>query len=329
MKIVRAPLRISLGGGGTDLPSWYAQYGGFLITAAINKYIYFTGCERPFDKKFWMSYSKVEVEDSAEKIHHDLLRICCSKYNLPKGVEIHSISEVPGSSGLGSSGAFIVGALTLLNSMKKIEMSRNELAELACAVEMVDLKAASGKQDQYVSTFGGLITMQLDKQGQVEVKQLDLELTSLKRLENNLLIYYTGVSRDANPILAEQGASIAQKSDDKIRVMTQIQDIGYRSLEALKQGDIDLLGPLMHEHWLAKRSISSKMSNDLLDVTYEQAMKSGATGGKIMGAGGGGYWMFYVPPERQLAFRKAMIQQGLVEMDWRFDQVGCSVVYST
>ena len=328
MKIVRAPLRISLGGGGTDLPSWYSQYGGFLISAAINKYIYLTGCERPFDKKFWLSYSKVEVVDSPDQIRHELLNRCLLKYELPKGIEIHSISEVPGSSGLGSSGAFTVGALTLLNALKKIEMGRKELAELACSVEMIDLKGASGKQDQYISAFGGVASMDFDKSGNVDIRSMDLDLTTIKRLENNLLIYFTGVSRDANPILAEQGEAFKNRDEDKIAVMKQIQDIGFRSRDALVSGDIDQLGPLMHEHWLAKKRISDKMSNLKIDELYELARKNGATGGKVMGAGGGGYWMFYVPPESQFNFRRAMTANQLVEMDWRFDHTGCSVVYS-
>lgn len=329
MKIVRAPLRITLGGGGTDLPGWYSQYGGFLISAAINKYIYFTGCERPSDNKFWLSYSKVEICDHPSEIRHELLNRCIAKYDLPKGLEIHSVSEVPGSSGLGSSGAFTVGTLTVLNTLKKIEMSRQQLAELACHIEMVELKKSSGKQDQYVSAFGGIIGMSLNNDGQVAIQPLNLDLSVVKRLENNLLIYFTGVSRDADVILSEQNNSLAKKAEDKISVMKQIQDIGFRSRDALLARDVDQLGPLMHEHWVLKKKISDKMTNPVIDEIYTYALEYGATGGKIMGAGGGGYWMFYVPPERQLKFRNQMNQKGLIEMDWRFDQVGCSLVYSS
>jgi len=328
MKIVRSPLRISLGGGGTDLPGWYSQYGGFLLTAAINKYIYFTGCERPFDNKFWLSYSKVEVCDKVEDIRHELLNKCFSKYNLPRGIEMHSISEVPGSSGLGSSGAFIVGTLKTLNLINKTDMSLSELAETACRVEMVELKKSSGKQDQYIATYGGIIGMTLDKEGNVEVQPLDLTPMTVKRLESNLLIYYTGISRDAEVILAEQSNHFVQKNDTKIAMMKKIQEIGFQSRDALLAGKVDELGPLMHDHWLAKKQMSDKMSAPAIDETYEYAREYGCTGGKIMGAGGGGYWMFYVPPERQLDFRTKMVQRGLVEMDWRFDHLGCSVVYA-
>jgi D-glycero-alpha-D-manno-heptose-7-phosphate kinase len=156
MIIVRAPLRISLGGGGTDLPSWYERHGGCFLSASINKYIYMTGSERLVDKKLWLSYSQTEVCDRVSDVKHSFLRACLARYQLERGVEIHSISEVPGNSGLGSSGAFLVACLTLLNAMEKVEMSRQDMAELACRIEMVDLGKSSGKQDQYISTMGGI-----------------------------------------------------------------------------------------------------------------------------------------------------------------------------
>jgi D-glycero-alpha-D-manno-heptose-7-phosphate kinase len=328
MIIVRAPLRISLGGGGTDLPDWYREHSGFLVSATINKYIYFTGCERPFDRKYWLSYSKVEVCDQPVQVQHDLLRSCLKQYHLPNGVEIHSISELPGSSGLGSSGAFLVGTLSLLNSLTRKDMTRTELAEKACHIEMVELGRASGKQDQYISAFGGISSMTLDRSGNVKITNLDLSPQSVRRLESNLLIYYTGVSRDANEILSEQSRGFSEKSSVNVASMKEIQDIGFQSRDAILSGDFDRLGKLMDDHWVAKKKTATKMSSGPLDVTYAKAIEHGASGGKIMGAGGGGYWMFYVQPERQLSFRQKMKEMGLVEMLWSFDQVGCAQVYS-
>jgi D-glycero-alpha-D-manno-heptose-7-phosphate kinase len=329
MKIVRAPVRLTLGGGGTDLPAWYNQHGGFLISAAINKYIYFTGGERPFDRKIWLSYSKVEVCDNHEQVQHELLQRCIARYNLKKGIEIHSISEVPGSTGLGSSGSFLVGTLTLLNSLFQIEASRKDVAEAACDIEMKELKRSSGKQDQYIAAYGGIVGMTLDKEGNVTVERLPLSDNTYRSLENNLLIYFSGVRRDANEILSEQSSGIKVGEDKKLKAMMRIQEIGFLTRDALLKDDVDQVGHLMHDHWVAKKEISGKMSSNEMDVTYDQALAAGALGGKLIGAGGGGYWLFYVQPEKQNAFRQKMNSMSLIEMNWSFDTMGCSVVYSS
>jgi D-glycero-alpha-D-manno-heptose-7-phosphate kinase len=329
MKIVRAPVRLTLGGGGTDLPAWYSHHGGFLISAAINKYIYLTGAERPFDGKIWLSYSKVEVCEKPEQVQHELLERCLARYRLNQGIEIHSISEVPGSTGLGSSGSFLVGALTLLNALYQIELNRKEVAEAACEIEMKELRRSSGKQDQYIAAFGGIIGMTLDRDGNVDVDRLPLSAETVRRLENNLLIYFSGVRRDANEILSEQSSGIKVGEDKKLKAMKRIQDIGFATRDALVTGDVDQLGHLMHDHWIAKKEISEKMSSSDMDSSYERAIAAGALGGKLMGAGGGGYWLFYVQPQKQHDFRKKMNAKGLIEMDWRFDTMGCSVVYSS
>jgi D-glycero-alpha-D-manno-heptose-7-phosphate kinase len=328
MIIVRAPLRITLGGGGTDLPDWYRQHGGFFVSASINKYIYLTGSRRPFDNKIWLSYSQTEVCENTSEIKHSFLQKCIERYNLKSGIEIHTVSEVPGNSGLGSSGAFLVGCLTLLNSMDKVEMTRQTLAELACRIEMVELARASGKQDQYISAIGGIAAFTINEDGRVTIEQMNLPSSTVRRLENNLLIYYTGVARDSNAILAEQNKAFEQKAMDKVTAMKEIQSIGYKSRDAIVSGDLDEFGRLMHQHWVTKKKMSNKMSDPMLDAVYDHAMTIGALGGKIMGAGGGGYWMFYVPAEKQLEFRRRAEERGMVEMDWRFDSNGCSVVYS-
>ena len=328
MIIVRAPLRISLGGGGTDLPSWYRQHGGSFISASIDKYIYLTGSERLVDKKLWLSYSQTEVCDNVGEVKHTFLRACLSRYKFETGIEIHSISEVPGNSGLGSSGAFLVGCLTLLNAMQKIEMSRPDLAELACRIEMDDLGKSSGKQDQYASTMGGIARFDVQKSGEVEVHPLQIATPVVRELESNLFLFYSGTTRNSEPILHEQAALLKESTGGSARAMHEIQRIGTESGKALEADDLNSFGELLHRHWLAKKAISSQMSDASLDKTYDFARSIGALGGKLIGAGGGGYWMFYVPPESQRTFRSKIGDAGLVELPWKFEFHGCSVIYT-
>lgn len=328
MIIVRAPLRISLGGGGTDLPSWYQRHGGCFISATIDKYIYITGSERLVDRKFWLSYSQTEICDQVGEIKHSFLKACLARYEFGTGIEIHSISEVPGNSGLGSSGAFLVGCLTLLNAMKKIEMSRHDLAEVACRIEMTDLGKSSGKQDQFISATGGIARFTINPEGKVKVQPLQLSPAAIHELESSLFLYYSGVARSSEPLLSEQAAAFGQASGDPVHAMHRIQKIGIESGKALEAGSLDAFGELLHQHWLAKKMISSHMSDASLDRTYEYARSIGASGGKLIGAGGGGYWMFYVPPEKQRDFRSRIGGSGLVELPWKFEFHGCSVIYA-
>lgn len=328
MIIVRAPLRITLGGGGTDLPGWYTQHGGFLISAAINKYIYLSGSSRVFDKKLWLSYSKVEICDSINEISHDIIAKVLKKYNIENGIEIHSISEVSGGSGLGSSGTFTVGLLHLLNTMFKKDMTRKELAEEAAYTEMVELKRHCGKQDQYIASYGGIVAMHIDHEGEVVVKDLDLDKTILITLKNNLHIYHIGFSRDANTILKEQNTKLKKKQQVPTVGMKHIQEIGYEAKKYLISGDLETFGKSLNEHWEVKKTISKKMSSTAIDDIYNFAIKCGALGGKVMGAGGGGHFMFYVPPEKHLSFRKKMQEKGLNEMSWQFDFNGVNTIFS-
>jgi D-glycero-alpha-D-manno-heptose-7-phosphate kinase len=327
MKIIRAPLRISLGGGGTDLPSWYRDNGGFFISAAINKYIYFTGTERIFDKKIWLSYSQTEICNEIHEIKHELYSKVIEKYSHKlsintKGIEIHSISEVPGQSGLGSSGSFLVGLIQLLNSMTRREMARHDIAELACKIEIDELKKSSGKQDQFISAYGGVCAFEVDKTGNISVEDLNLPPITLTRLQNNLLIYHTGYARDADSILKKQ-ESIIRKNCSGYEAMVKIYEIGRLSYNAIKLGNLELFGRLMHEHWEVKKSIADVMSNPVIDSIYEDAISVGALGGKVMGAGGGGFFLFYVPENAQLYFRSRMESKKLKELNWKFDFDGC------
>ncbi len=328
MNIVRAPLRISLGGGGTDIPGWYIENGGFLISAAINKYIYLTGSRRNFDNKLWLSYSQVEICDSVDQITHKIFAQCLEKYDISRGIEIHSISELPGGSGLGSSGTFTVSLLRLLNIMQRRDMTMKELAEFAASIEMVELGRSCGKQDQYIAVYGGVITLDISKNGDVNVEVLDLDSITLKGLNSNLLLYYTGVSRDANMILAEQNDLLRKRKLSPTAGMKRIQEIGYKSKEELLSGNLDEFGRLLDEHWEVKKSMSKKMSNQNIDNLYYYAKECGALGGKVVGAGGGGYFMFYVPPALHLSFRKKMVGKGLSELNWDFDFQGVTKIFS-
>jgi len=328
MIIVRSPLRITLGGGGTDLPGWYLQNSGFLISAAIDKYIYLCCNRRNFDKKFWISYAKVEVCDSIEEISHDIVAKVLKKYDIKNGIEIHSISEVSGGSGLGSSGTFTVGLIHMLNVMFKRNMTKKELAEQAAFTEMIELKKYCGKQDQYISAYGGIIALQIDNEGDVVVEELNLDQTTLITLKNNLHIYHTGVSRDANLILKDQNIKLKKKQLTPTAGMMRIQEIGYESQKYLLSGDLESFGNLLNEHWNVKKSISNKMSSTAIDDLYGFAIKCGALGGKVMGAGGGGYFMFYVPAEKHLSFRKKMVEKGLNEMNWQFDFNGVNTIFA-
>lgn len=326
MKIIRVPLRITLGGGGTDLPAWYKDHGGYFISAAINKYIYITGTERPFDKKIWLSYSSTEICGSVIEIKHDLIKSVLKKFPVSNGIELHSISEVPGQSGLGSSGSFLVGLLYLVGLMNKVETTRSELAEIACSIEIDELGKKSGKQDQYIAAYGGLNEFELDKSGNVKVRRMELDPVILTRLQNNLLIYFSGYNRDADSILSEQSRNISSKNIEP--AMIRIQEIGYESGEAIKSGDLEKFGKLMDEHWEVKKTMTGSMSNGSIDRIYLKAKEWGALGGKIMGAGGGGFFLFYVPENDHRNFRMNMSLEGYNELNWRFDFDGCIPIYS-
>jgi len=333
MRQIRVPLRIPLAGGGTDLPSWYEKHGSFFLSAAINKYIYITGSMREFDEKYWLSYSKVEVVDSISEIKHDLYRKAIENFvsdfdNENLGMEIHSISEVPGNSGLGSSGAFTVGVLSLLNSLKNKDLTKKEIAELACKIEINELNKSSGKQDQYIATYGGIRSFKINQNGDVDVINLNITDADQKRMVNNLFIYYSGIRRDSDLVLQDQAKKIV--SNIKIQdCMHEIQEIAYQSRESIESGDLDKYGLLLDKHWKIKKRISNKMSDDLIDDIYNHAIKSGALGGKIMGAGGGGFFIFYVPEERHLSFRNKIKTLNLKQLNWNFDYDGVIQIYSS
>ena len=323
MLIVRTPNRIPLGGGGTDLPFYASKFGGSLITAAINKYIY-TTVHDTFANQFILHYSEIETPSKVDEIKHPLIREAMKLAELKKGVEITTMADVPARSGLGSSGSFTVGLLNALHSYKRGIISSKLLAEQASTIEMDILKEPVGKQDNYAAAYGGIIQLEIGKNGKVKVDPLNLTEETIKELETNLMIFYTGITRHAGEVIGDQKKQ-AESEEDKLAELHQIKKIGLEIKKVLEKGDTDRFGRWLNMHWETKKRTSSKISNPQIDKWYDHAMKNGALGGKIMGAGGGGFFMFYCPQNHK-EFRKSMTQAGLVEMPFRFDFDGSKVI---
>jgi D-glycero-alpha-D-manno-heptose-7-phosphate kinase len=335
MIIVRAPFRLPLGGGGTDLPSYYKEFEGFLITAAINKYMYISINEPAVIDKIKITYSMVEMVSPNEisKIKHDIVRESLKYLKMYYPLEISSMADLAAGTGMGSSSAYTVALLKALNQIKRRYVSIEDLAEEACKIEIDLIGKPIGKQDQYASAFGGIIQMDIDNLGDVTVTPLDLDQEITFELENRLLMFYTNINRDATSLLAHQNMKINESKKrlkpDKLNAleaMHQIKEIGCEVKKALQLGDIDLFGRLLHKHWSVKKSITTNMSNSQIDNWYDLAMKNGALGGKIMGAGGGGFLLLCVENGRRKHLRKTMEDAGLHYMDFKFDWEGVKVL---
>jgi len=335
MIIARAPFRLPLGGGGTDLPSYYKEFEGFLITAAINKYMYISINEPAIIDKIKINYSSVEVVPPFEinKIKHDIVRESLKYLKMYYPIEISSMADLAAGTGMGSSSAYTVALLKALNQCKRRYLSIDELAEEACKVEIDLIGKPIGKQDQYASAFGGIIQMEIDNLGHVIVTPIELEQETIFELENRLLMFYTNINRDATSLLAHQNQKITEsrkknKTDklNALEAMHKIKQIGYYVRETLLSGDVEGFGNLLHEHWMVKKSISTKMSNNQIDDWYDLAMRNGALGGKIMGAGGGGFLLLCVGNGKRKHLRKVMEDAGLRYMDFRFDWEGVKVL---
>ena len=326
MIITRTPVRIPIGGGGTDLPFYYKRFGGSLVTAAIDKYIYIA-VRRRFYKETRVSYSKTEIVKDNRDIEHPLVREALRLLDIKEGLEIVSISDVPSGAGLGSSGSFLVGLLNALHTYRGEYISKKVLAEEACKIEMDILKEPVGKQDQYAASFGGIIHMLLNKQGAVRVGPLNLSEQTIRDLENNIMLYYTSIRRSATKVLKEQ-KDAAERDKAKLEYLTKIRQIGADIKKALEKGNTRRFGEWLNIHWQTKHQLSDSMSNPQIDEWYDLALKNGAVGGKVMGAGGGGFFMFYCDTNKE-KFRLAMERARLVEMPFRFDFDGTKVVFNS
>jgi D-glycero-alpha-D-manno-heptose-7-phosphate kinase len=324
MIITRSPLRISLGGGGTDLPSYYQRFGGFLIAAAIDKYVYLT-LHRTFEPELIVKYSKLERVQFAEQLEHPIIREALKLLGLPgPGLELASMADIPAGTGLGSSGSFTTALLKALHTHQRHLIHPRELAEQACHVELDLLHEPIGKQDQYIAAFGGLTCFEFCPDGQVKAWPLAVSEETRFNLEDNLLLFFTGFSRSASAILKDQDTRSKQDDAAMLENLHFIKQIGQQSRAALERGDTEEFGRLMHTHWEHKKRRSGGISNPQINEWYEYALAHGALGGKLIGAGGGGFLMFFAQDKARL--RHAMREKGLKEVRFRFDFEGTKIV---
>jgi D-glycero-alpha-D-manno-heptose-7-phosphate kinase len=324
MIITRSPLRISLGGGGTDLASYYADHGGFLIAAAIDKYVYIT-LHRTFDPDMIIKYSRFERVTDVAAIQHPIIREALEVTGTTNGyLELTSMSDIPAGTGLGSSGSFTTALLHALHTQQKRIVSREELAEEACHIEIDRLGEPIGKQDQYIAAFGGVTCFTFASDGKVTVRPVAATDETLANLEDHLLLFFTGYTRSASSILKDQNDRTKSSDAEMLRNLHEVKRIGLESCAAIETGDLRRFAALMHEHWELKRRRSGGMSNSHIDDCYELARRNGALGGKVIGAGGGGFLMFYA--EDKVALRHALREAGLVEVRTKFDFTGTTVV---
>src|SRR5216684_4254025 len=326
MIIARSPLRISLGGGGTDLPSYYREHGGFLIAGAIDKYVYVT-VMRPFTPGIFLKYSQLEHVDQVKDVHHPIIResIQMLEFNTPQ-IEITTLADIPSGTGLGSSGSFTTALLKALYAHRMRQIEPRELAELACEIEIDRLAEPIGKQDQYIAACGGLTCFTFHPDDRVDVEPLKISMDTKFDLEDNLLLFFTGFSRSAGSILNDQNTKTKSSDKDMIANLHFVKELGLKSRMLLESGKTMEFGSLMHEHWEHKKRRSGGMSNAQIDQWYDLGMKNGAVGGKIVGAGGGGFLLFYANDRNKL--RHAMTAAGLEEVRFAFDFEGTKVLFS-
>lgn len=324
MIVARSPLRISLGGGGTDLPSYYEENEGFLISAAIDKYVYIT-LHQTFEEEYLLKYSKFERCSTIDEIQHPIIREALKLLDWKDPhIEICSMADIPAGTGLGSSSTFTTALLKALHAMQGNIVSTRTLAEEACEIEMNRLKQPIGKQDQYIAAYGGITCMNFHKDGYVWVDPLRISKETLYNLEDNLILYFTGFSRSAGSILKEQDDKSKDKNSDMIKNLDFVKDLGYQSKAAFEKGDLRQFADIMNVHWEYKKKRSGGMSNPQIDEWYDLALKNGALGGKMIGAGGGGFLMFYCEDKSRL--RAAMKDTGMEEVRFRFEMEGSKII---
>lgn len=323
MIITRAPFRVSFCGGGSDLPSFYEKYGGCVLSTTIRKYMYLTIHNYFHKDQIVLKYSKTEIVKDYDEIEHKYFKQVLSDFNI-KGVEISSMADIPSGTGLGSSSSFTVALLHLLHTYNGEFVSKYKLAKDACEVEINKLGEPIGKQDQFAAAFGGLKFYEFMPNGFVNVEPIVMASESYKKLEDNILMFYVGGTHVASEILKEQSANI--KKVDKATIQQKMCEITKTLKEELQKNNVDAMGNLLHESWILKKSLASGISNPLIDDAYNRAMKAGATGGKVLGAGGAGFMIFYVPDdEKKETVRVAL--SDLRKMDFEMDNSGVSIVH--
>ena len=322
MIIARSPLRISLGGGGTDLPSYYRGHGGFLLSAAIDKYVY-VSITKPFKEGYNLKYSKYEQVNSLEEIKHPIIKECL-KILPHKNIEIVSMADLPSGTGLGSSGSFTTALIKALYTNLKMNINYNDLAELACDIEINKLNEPVGKQDQYIASYGGINSFTFNKDNSVVVEPLKISKKTKCKLEDNLLLFFTGYERSASKILADQNIKSQKKDQLMLDNLHKIKKLGIESKKALESGEIKVFGEIMNEHWEFKKNRTGSISNSKINDLYDLAMTNGALGGKLVGAGGGGFLMFISNDPSKL--RDCFTKVGMQEVEFKFDFEGTKIL---
>ncbi len=321
MHIIQTPLRVSLFGGGTDFPAYFREHGGCVLSSAIDKFIFVT-IKKRFDNKIRVGWTRTEMVDTVDEVQHELIREALRLTGIDHGVEITTMGDIPSEgSGLGSSSTVTVGALHAMYTYKRELILAERLAAEACHIERDILKSPIGIQDQYIAAYGGLRLMEFTTSGEVVTEQIFLDTRTLRYLNENLLLFFTGITRKANGILSEQRENIQKK----LSILREMKDITRIARNELKKGNIDMLGPLLDESWQLKKCLASRISNGPLDDLYQTARKAGAAGGKISGAGGGGFMLLYCPRGKQEAVRDAL--HHLQELPFKLGQDGSKVIF--
>jgi len=325
MIITRTPFRIPLGGGGTDLPSYYAKHGGFIFSATIDKYMYIFVHRPIVDDLIRVIYAKSERVEKLSEVQHDIVRVALEYMGVENAIQIASIADIPAGTGLGSSSSYAVGLLHGLHVLKRDYVSLEKLAEEACHIEIGLLKKPIGKQDQYLAALGGFVVLEIDPDGTVRARRAKISDRVLDQLNANILFFYTGLSRSADEILKHQSAAAQRDESAVVEGLHRIKEIGREILRAIEGGNLTRFGELLHEHWTVKKTLSSEISDSRIDRLYHIARDCGALGGKIMGAGGGGFFLFYIEDGHH-RLREAMKRENLREMRYSFDFEGTKLL---
>jgi D-glycero-alpha-D-manno-heptose-7-phosphate kinase len=326
MIITRTPFRVTLGGGGTDLPSFYQEHGGFILAVAIDKYMFLNVNTPIVDDKIRVRYTSSEMVDHVDEVQHTLARETLRHFGVTSGIEIVSIADIPAGTGVGSSSSYLVGLLNAMHALLQDQATPQKLAEEACHIELEVLKKPIGKQDQYMAAFGGLTALDIKPNGRVTVTRMDLDVDLVESLEHNILMFYTNEMRDATMILRKQDQATRNRDRTVVTSLREIKDIGLEISNAISKGELRRFGQLLDVHWRAKKQLSQGISNPQIDAWYELAKENGAIGGKISGAGGGGFLMLYCE-ENKSRLREVMRCAGLRELKFRFDFEGSKVVF--
>lgn len=326
MIITKTPFRITLGGGGTDLPSFYREHGGFVLAVAIDKYMYLNVNTPILDDTIRVQYNRTEMVRHVDEVQHTLAREALRYFRIDNGIEIVSVADIPAGTGLGSSSSYLVGLLNAMHCLTQTASNPEKLAQEACEIELVRLRKPIGKQDQYMAAFGGLTSLEIARNGEVRATPLCLGLELLETLESNSLLFYTGAARDAEGILEKQDSATKNKSAAVVGSLCEIKEIGLEIRDAIVRGNLRRFGELLDVHWQTKKRLSGGISNPQIDGWYDLAMENGAIGGKICGAGGGGFLMLYCE-ENKPRIREAMRHAGLRELNFRFEFEGSKVVF--